>query len=147
MADNQLAAAIVGPKAVLQGPQGPKPRKSLSRRNIMLYGTLLVVTIYYAIPLYVMIVTSLKGMPEVRMGNIFAPPLEITFEPWVKAWAEACTGLNCSGLSGYFWNSVRITIPSVILSIAIASRWLFFLIVLDITSVFQNKRFGLPRKS
>lgn len=121
MADNQLAAAIVGPKAVLQGPQGPKPRKSLSRRNIMLYGTLLVVTIYYAIPLYVMIVTSLKGMPEVRMGNIFAPPLEITFEPWVKAWAEACTGLNCSGLSGYFWNSVRITIPSVILSIAIAS--------------------------
>ena len=121
MADNQLAAAIVGPKTVLQGPQGPKPRKSLSRRNIMLYGTLLVVTIYYAIPLYVMIVTSLKGMPEVRMGNIFAPPLEITFEPWVKAWAEACTGLNCSGLSGYFWNSVRITIPSVILSIAIAS--------------------------
>ena len=121
MADNQLAAAIAGPKAVLQGPQGPKPRKSLSRRNIMLYGTLLVVTIYYAIPLYVMIVTSLKGMPEVRMGNIFAPPLEITFEPWVKAWAEACTGLNCSGLSGYFWNSVRITIPSVILSIAIAS--------------------------
>ena len=91
---------------MLQGPQGPKPRKSLSRRNIMLYGTLLVVTIYYAIPLYVMIVTSLKGMPEVRMGNIFAPPLEITFEPWVKAWAEACTGLNCSGLSGYFWNSV-----------------------------------------
>ncbi len=68
-----------------------------------------------------MVVTSLKGMPEIRLGNIFSPPLEITFEPWVKAWATACTGLNCDGLSRGFWNSVRITVPSVILSIAIAS--------------------------
>ena len=68
-----------------------------------------------------MIVTSLKGMPEIRLGNIFSPPLEITFEPWVKAWATACTGLNCDGLSRGFWNSVRITVPSVIVSIAIAS--------------------------
>ncbi len=79
------------------------------------------IAFYYLLPLYVMIVTSLKGMPEIRMGNIFAPPLEITFEPWIKAWAEACTGLNCDGLSRGFWNSVRITIPSVVVSIAIAS--------------------------
>jgi glucose/mannose transport system permease protein len=102
-------------------PAGARPRKRLSRRNIILYGTLFVVSIYYLLPLYVMIVTSLKGMPEIRLGNIFAPPLEITFEPWVKAWSSACTGLNCEGLSPGFWNSVRITIPSVILSIAIAS--------------------------
>ena len=60
-------------------------------------------------------------MPEIRLGNIFAPPVEITFQPWVKAWAEACTGLNCQGLSVGFFNSVRILIPSVILSIAVAS--------------------------
>ncbi len=68
-----------------------------------------------------MIITSLKGMPEIRLGNVFAPPLEVTFEPWVKAWAQACTGLTCNGLSTGFWNSVQITIPSVILSIIIAS--------------------------
>ena len=34
-----------------------------------------------------------------------------------QAWAEACTGLNCDGLSRGFWNSVRILIPSVIVSI------------------------------
>lgn len=107
--------------AKLTGPQGPKPRKRFSRNNIIIYGILLVVTLYYLLPLYVMIVTSLKGMPEIRLGNIFAPPVEITFEPWVKAWSEACTGLNCDGLSRGFWNSVRITIPSVVLSIAIAS--------------------------
>ncbi len=105
----------------LDGPRGPKPRKTLSRKNIILYGTLIVVAIYYLIPLYVMIVTSLKGMPEIRLGNIFSPPVEVTFEPWVKAWAQACTGLNCDGLSRGFWNSVKITIPSVFVSIAIAS--------------------------
>ncbi|MGE4575736.1 MAG: carbohydrate ABC transporter permease [Candidatus Pseudothioglobus sp.] len=105
----------------LDGPRGPKPRKTLSRKNIILYGTLIVVAIYYLIPLYVMIVTSLKGMPEIRLGNIFSPPIEVTFEPWVKAWAQACTGLNCDGLSRGFWNSVKITIPSVFVSIAIAS--------------------------
>ena len=47
--------------------------------------------------------------------------MEITFQPWVKAWAEACTGLNCDGLSRGFWNSVQILVPSVILSIAVAS--------------------------
>ncbi|MAQ84737.1 MAG: sugar ABC transporter permease [Maritimibacter sp.] len=125
MADpTTLSTAIAGADAVashLEGPQGPKPRKRFSRRNIFIYGTLGLVALYYALPLYVMIVTSLKGMPEIRLGNIFAPPVEITFQPWVKAWSEACTGLNCEGLSRGFWNSVRITVPSVFLSIAIAS--------------------------
>ena len=112
-----MTEAIAG----FEGAHGPKPRRTFSRRNIFLYGTLIMVALYYMLPLYVMIVTSLKGMPEIRLGNIFAPPVEITFEPWVKAWAEACTGLNCDGLSRGFWNSVRITIPSVIVSIAIAS--------------------------
>ncbi len=107
--------------ASLSGPHGPKPRKAFSRRNIFLYGTLILITIYYALPLYVMIVTSLKGMPEIRLGNVFSPPIEVTFQPWVKAWSEACTGLTCNGLSTGFWNSVQITIPSVILSIIIAS--------------------------
>ncbi len=106
---------------ILAGPRGARPRHAFSRRNILLYGTLIFVSVYYLLPLWIMVVTSLKGMPEIRMGNIFAPPVEITFEPWVKAWATACTGLNCEGLSRGFWNSVRILIPSVILSIAVAS--------------------------
>ncbi len=106
---------------IMNGPRGPKPRKNFSCRNIFLYGTLAFIAVYYAIPLYVMTVTSLKGMPEIRLGNIFSPPLEVTFAPWVKAWSQACTGLTCEGLSRGFWNSVQITIPSVIASIIVAS--------------------------
>jgi glucose/mannose transport system permease protein len=111
----------VGSDHVGSGPRGAKPKRTFSGRNIMLYGSLIFFAIYYLIPLYVMIVTSLKGMPEIRLGNIFSPPMEITFEPWVKAWATACTGLNCDGLSRGFWNSVRITVPSTLISILIAS--------------------------
>ncbi|MDF3155348.1 carbohydrate ABC transporter permease [Mesorhizobium sp. XAP10] len=115
------ASTAAGARQGITDPYGPKPRRVISRRNVFLYGTLFVMAVYYLLPLYVMVVTSLKGMPEIRLGNIFSPPLEITFEPWVKAWSTACTGLNCDGLSRGFWNSVRITVPSVLLSIAIAS--------------------------
>ena len=102
-------------------PNGTKPKKIFSRSNIIVYGTLLIISIYYLLPLWVMVMTSLKGMPEIRMGNIFSPPLEVTFEPWVKAWSYACTGINCDGLSRGFWISVQILIPSLILSISVAS--------------------------
>jgi glucose/mannose transport system permease protein len=116
-----MADVSLAPSAAMTGPRGARPRRTISPRNIILYGILIVVCLYYLLPLWVMVMTSLKGMPEVRLGNIFAPPVEITFEPWVKAWSTACTGLNCDGLSRGFWNSVLITVPSVIVSIAIAS--------------------------
>ncbi|RYG90795.1 carbohydrate ABC transporter permease [Loktanella sp. IMCC34160] len=119
--EERSVADMTANAPVLEGPSGPKPRRRFSRRNIFLYGTLIVVSMYYLLPLYVMVVTSLKGMPEIRLGNIFSPPMEITYEPWVKAWAEACTGINCDGLSRGFMNSVQILVPSVVLSIAIAS--------------------------
>ncbi len=108
-------------KSTTLEPRGPKPKRTFSKTNVIVYGSLFLVSIYYLLPLWVMVVTSLKGMPEIRIGNIFAPPLEITFQPWVKAWSEACTGINCDGLSRGFGNSVRILIPSVIMSILIAS--------------------------
>ncbi|GLT10842.1 carbohydrate ABC transporter permease [Sulfitobacter porphyrae] len=100
---------------------GPKPRRIFSRNNIVIYGILVVLAVYYLLPFYVMLMTSLKGLPEIRMGSIFAPPMEITFEPWHKAWSTVCTGLNCDGLSRGFLNSIKITVPSVFFSIAVAS--------------------------
>ncbi len=63
--------------------------------------------LYYLIPLYVMIITSLKDLDAIRYGNIFIPTSNPTFAPWVKAWSEACTGLKCSGLAPGFLNSVQ----------------------------------------
>ena len=109
-------------------PRGPKPKPAFSLRNILIYGTLTLVSLYYLVPLYVMIITSMKTMAEIRTGNIFAwpewrsgPDQPGMFAYWHEAFWTRCTGLDCQGLSKGFMNSVQITIPSVILSIAIAS--------------------------
>jgi glucose/mannose transport system permease protein len=114
-------SAVTANTAYVVEPSGPKPKRRFAPATIMLYTALIFFAIYYLIPLYVMTVTSLKGLEEVRLGNIFAPPLEITFEPWVKAWDYACTGLYCEGLKVGFMKSVYITIPSVLVSIAVGS--------------------------
>jgi glucose/mannose transport system permease protein len=101
-------------------PQGPKPRR-LSPGRIGVYVFLVVAALFFLVPLYIMIVTSLKTMPEIRLGNLFGLPAEPTFQPWVDAMFNACTGLDCNGLSPGFWNSVKITVPSVIISIVCAS--------------------------
>lgn len=99
-------------------PSGPKP-KHLSPARVGIYLFLGVASLFFLLPLYVMIVTSLKTMDEIRLGFIFALPMHITFEPWIEAWTSACTGLTCNGVSVGFWNSIRILIPSVFVSVFI----------------------------
>ncbi|MET0438059.1 MAG: carbohydrate ABC transporter permease [Devosia sp.] len=101
--------------------RGPRPKPFFTPRKIIIYSVLVFFSLYYLFPLYVMVVTSLKTMPEIRFGNIFALPQAPSFDAWVKAWSSACTGLNCQGLAPGFWNSVKITIPSTIVSIFIAA--------------------------
>ena len=101
-------------------PRGPKPNR-ISPGRIILYSVLLIAAVYYLLPMYVMIATSLKDLDQVREGNIFAWPFRAGFDAWIKAWDTACTGLYCEGLKVGFWKSVQITVPSVLISIAIAS--------------------------
>jgi len=118
------AAVNTGARATTNAgvnPRGPKPRPIFSARNIFIYGTLTIVALYYLTPLYVMLVTSMKSMDQIRGGNIFALPQNPTFAYWYEAFWTRCTGLNCDGLSRGFFNSVRIAVPSVIISILIAS--------------------------
>jgi glucose/mannose transport system permease protein len=97
-------------------PQGRRPRH-LTAGRIGIYAFLVTAALFFMLPLWIMVVTSLKPMEEIRLGNILALPAAMTFEAWSKAWSSACTGLECNGISVGFWNSVRILIPSVIFSI------------------------------
>jgi glucose/mannose transport system permease protein len=97
-------------------PHGRRPRR-LTIGRIGIYAFLATAALFFLLPLWIMVMTSLKPMEEIRLGNILALPAAMTFEAWSKAWSSACTGLECNGISVGFWNSVRILIPSVILSI------------------------------
>ena len=82
----------------------------------LLYVLLALFALYYLMPLFVMITTSLKGLDEIRTGSLVALPREVTFEPWRTAWSSACTGIQCEGLRPYFWNSVLMVVPAVVFS-------------------------------
>jgi glucose/mannose transport system permease protein len=89
--------------------------------RIGLYAFLFSAALFFLLPLYVMITTSLKSMDEIRLGHLFALPLAPTLEAWRAAWSEACTGASCEGVQAGFWNSVRITVPATILPIALGA--------------------------
>jgi glucose/mannose transport system permease protein len=89
--------------------------------RVIVYTLLILFALYYLMPLFVMVATSLKSLDEIRAGNLLALPREITFEAWAKAWASACTGVDCSGLKGNFMNSVSFVVPAVVVSTLIGA--------------------------
>jgi glucose/mannose transport system permease protein len=100
-------------------PSGPKPRRVTPGR-IGIYAFLIMAAIFFLLPLAVMILTSMKSMNEIRGGNIFALPTQPTFDYWIKAWSSACTGVTCNGLAPGFFNSVKITVLAVPISIILS---------------------------
>lgn len=82
-----------------------KPAISFSR--IAIYATLLLAAAIYLIPLVVMLLTSFKSPEDIRTGNLLSWPQVIDGIGWIKAWDV---------VGGYFWNSVKITVPAVLIS-------------------------------
>ena len=108
----------VAPPAKPGSRHATRPKRSMfSPARIGLYALLISAAAFFLVPLYVMISTSLKPMVEIRLGNLFALPTHATAAAWVDAWSSACTGLDCNGIQVGFWNSVKIVLPSTVLSI------------------------------
>ena len=86
-----------------------------------IYAFLLTAAVFFLAPLYVMVVTSLKTMDEIRLGNLFALPHSFNLDAWRSAWSEACTGVACEGVRGGFWSSVFIVVLSTAIPILIGA--------------------------
>lgn len=104
--------------------RGCGPGASPIANRIIVYAVLIVVALCFLIPFLIMVNTSVKTLADIRSGTLISLPVELTFEPWVKAWGR---------LNGYFWNSVRMVVPAVAISTMIGalngyvfSKWRFF---------------------
>ncbi|MDH6234675.1 glucose/mannose transport system permease protein [Mesorhizobium soli] len=82
----------------------------------LIYIALILFAIYYLLPLYVMIVNSVKPLSEIREGNMLALPREFTLDPWFTAWSTAQIGVQATGLKPYFINSILMAVPAVAIS-------------------------------
>ncbi|MGI3186930.1 carbohydrate ABC transporter permease [Nioella aestuarii] len=90
--------------------------KSFGIARVTLYVILALFCIYYLLPLYVMVVNSLKPLSEITSGGMMSLPQEWTVAPWRSAWSEAQVGVEATGLRPYFINSILMVVPAVALS-------------------------------
>ncbi|MDO6525226.1 carbohydrate ABC transporter permease [Motilimonas sp. 1_MG-2023] len=98
----------------------------------LIYGVLALMALVYLLPLFVMLVTSFKTGTDIRTGSLISLPQEWVTDSWQAAWGTACTGVTCDGIKGYFWNSIKMVVPAVLISTFIGafngyviSKWRF----------------------
>lgn len=84
--------------------------------RLLLWAVLILFALWFLLPAYVVVGTSLKDLEEIRGGSLLALPHELNFSAWRHAWSEACIGVECTGLEPYFWNSVGMALPAVAIS-------------------------------
>ena len=94
--------------------------RSASRKRTfyrwLLFLVLGLFALYYLAPLYVMIVTSLKSMEEIRQGNLMTLPGEFLLDAWKIAWSGRGYAAGDVFLRPFFWNSTKMVIPAVVIS-------------------------------
>lgn len=105
--------------AVARPTPNRRAAKLLGRLGI--YAILIVFAALFLAPLYTMVITSLKSMPEIRQGNLFALPGAPSFDAWSYVWGEACIGVDCTGLRSRVLNTFLIVIPAVVLSVTLGA--------------------------
>ncbi len=100
--------------------------------RVVVYSVLGLAALLFLAPMYVMLVTSFKDADQIRAGNLMSLPTSLNWGSWQQAWDQACTGVDCRGLQPYFWNSVRMAVPAVLISTAwgaingyVLSMWKF----------------------
>jgi len=98
-----------------------KKPSSLTFDRVWLYAILLMFAFLFLMPIYVMVINSIKPLDEIRAGNLVALPLAPTLEPWVQAWSQAQIGVQATGLKPYFLNSFLMVIPAVLISTALGA--------------------------
>jgi glucose/mannose transport system permease protein len=81
-----------------------------------IYVLLILFAVYFMLPLYVMLVNSLKPLSEIQQGRMLSLPLEWTLAPWGSAWSAAQIGVQPTGLKPYFLNSLMMVVPAVAIS-------------------------------
>jgi glucose/mannose transport system permease protein len=117
-------------RAFEQGTAGIRRRHVLSRATI--YAILVAFSVIYLLPLGVIVANSFRELPEIAARGLIAFPRSFSIHAWGDAWSSYCVGGTCAGVKGFFFNSLKMTIPATIISTAVGavngyilSKWRF----------------------
>jgi glucose/mannose transport system permease protein len=103
--------------------RGEKPKRRGVPTRAWLYIILLFMSLFYLLPMYVMLVTGFKSFDEVSLKTMWDLPSGLHFDNFKVAFDE---------LAPYLWNSIRLVIPAATISAFLGSingfvltRWRF----------------------
>ncbi len=99
------------------GPTARPPvrrRPRFTRRRVALYALLIGLAILYLIPVYVVLVGSMKSGTEISTTSIWAPPGSADFAAWQAALTPPLQ--NAGGIAPGLVNSLIMTLPAVVIS-------------------------------
>ncbi|MQW89572.1 carbohydrate ABC transporter permease [Sinorhizobium saheli] len=102
----------------------PSPDNVISHNRLtraLIYLALILFALYSLLPLYVMVVNSLKPLDEIRQGGMLNLPETWTVAPWLSAWSTAQIGVQPTGLRPFFINSILMVVPAVAISTIIGA--------------------------
>jgi hypothetical protein len=102
----------------------PSPENVISHNRLtraLIYAALILFALYSLLPLYVMLVNSLKPLDEIRQGGMLSLPQTWTIQPWLSAWSTAQIGVQPTGLRPFFINSILMVVPAVAISTIIGA--------------------------
>ncbi len=89
-------------------------RRTSERKHVGSHVFLLIVTVLWTAPLLWAMYTSLRPYGETAKYGYLSLPHHLTFSNFTNAWSQA-------DILHYFWNSVIITLPAVVITLGLAS--------------------------
>ena len=108
----------------------PGRRRGIRPSRVLIYGLLIAFSIVYLVPVYVLVVGSLKTLREVNTTSIWTLPTGFNLGAWADALQPPLQ--NSGGIASGLVNSLEMTIPAVVISSVwgsingyILSKWRF----------------------
>jgi glucose/mannose transport system permease protein len=95
--------------------------RKLTLSRVFVYVFLIVAAIYFLVPIYILVVTALKGFDEVNINYMWWPPQTPKLESFERAWLGGTVGTGKPTGTGHtigkgFENSLLITLPASLIS-------------------------------
>ncbi|HKZ69711.1 MAG TPA: carbohydrate ABC transporter permease [Anaerolineales bacterium] len=86
----------------------------------VIYAILIAGVVFFLLPVYVLLATSLKSYAEVNLATMWNLPNHFSLDSFSEAWLGSEVKAT-KGLANNFWNSVKLVIPGALISTFLGS--------------------------
>ncbi len=111
-------------------PIATKPRFRFRWTRALIYAVLILFSVFYVVPVYMILITSFKQYTDINLYRMWefptflnlgdcTNPFFFCFDSFYEAWYGGPSMII--GFKDAFWNSVRMTIPATIISTILGS--------------------------